>query len=375
MYRTGKPRFFAGVLAGFTVALLAASCRPNTPEPAARTSATLAEREFVGNEACRECHEKEFRDHQGTYHDLTLRPANRERLGVVAPPTGTVPLAGYSLEERNGQFVIERQFPQKETLPLDFVIGSGKLGMTFVAMLDENRLMETRMSYFPPLGMWEVTPGQEARREGDQAFGRVHNEALSRNCLRCHSVTMASDRLAVEPKFFGVGCEACHGPGREHIALARAGEKVNHKMEDLGNLRSKDLLNLCGKCHRTAEELAMEVRDAEETQRFQTFGLLRSKCRLGNGQMLSCLSCHDPHKNAATDRKSYEAVCLSCHAKDAGKLASAHSNVGNGRPCPVNSKEKCITCHMPARKAFPRSNVPAKMVDHRIAVPPQNGQK
>src|SRR5687768_11642568 len=113
--------------------LLAVSCRQNAPEPAPKiTPSSVVESQYVGNAACAECHAEAFTAHKGSRHDLTLRPVSRESLGEIAPPTGTVPLAGYSVEEQGGKFVLARQFPEKESLPLDLVIGSGKSGMTYV---------------------------------------------------------------------------------------------------------------------------------------------------------------------------------------------------------------------------------------------------
>src|SRR5262245_2879150 len=94
----GRLRQVVMLLIVGSIALLIAACRSTTPPAPNVAAAASTETEFVGNTACVECHQKEFEAHKGTRHDITLRPATRESLGEIAPPTGTVPLAGYTME-------------------------------------------------------------------------------------------------------------------------------------------------------------------------------------------------------------------------------------------------------------------------------------
>ena len=91
------------------------------------------------------------------------------------------------------------------------------------------------------------------------------------------------------------------------------------------------------------------------TNRFQPFGLAKSKCFKASADKLTCVTCHDPHADAATDAKSYEQTCISCHT--APKKA-----------CPVNATEKCISCHMPAVPAFSGVQFSVHIADHFIRV-------
>lgn len=68
------------------------------------------------------------------------------------------------------------------------------------------------------------------------------------------------------------GCEACHGPGGEHVA--GGGDKS--KIIRLSNLSAEQVANTCLKCH-----------TQESTTLWHTSLHARSK--------LSCIKCHDPH--------------------------------------------------------------------------------
>ena len=116
------------------------------------------------------------------------------------------------------------------------------------------------------------------------------------------------------------------------------------------------LNTLCGKCHRTSADMVGMNADAKQmTNRFQPYGLAQSRCFKQSDNKLTCVTCHSPHQDAGREHKPYEAACLSCH-----------TGTNKGKTCPVNPKEKCITCHMPTRPVFKNSPLPIQMADHFI---------
>jgi len=353
------------VLVGATHLLIViAGCSPRGGRASGAPQATPPE--FVGNAACAECHPREHQAHKGTHHDLALRPASAAGLQGVAPRTGMIPRAGLRLVEDGEGLLVRREFPVRRDVRLHLAVGSGKYGMTFVSFLDDRHLMELRWSYFPPWNWWALTPGQEVRLRTDDPLGRVQDAEMSRRCMGCHTTALPEGRAVPEPSFFGVGCEACHGPGRAHIQAARIRQR-DLRMEKLDRLPPSRLNGLCGRCHRSTAALDLTSPEASQTHRFQPHGLQRSACRTEGGQPLSCLGCHNPHTDAETDHRAYERICLACHAVPPAAAP------GPRRPaaslCPVNPREGCIRCHMERRSAFPTAGIPATMVDHRIAIP------
>jgi Cytochrome c554 and c-prime len=363
----------AALLLLFATAVLFvfAGCHP--PAIHQTVAASIGNAGFLGNAACARCHAAECSAVSGTMHATTMRAATHEGLGNTAPPPGAVPLAGYSIAETGGRFAVSRQYPKPETRPLDYALGSGKTGMTYVAVVNGDKLLETKMSYFPHQGEWEITPGQEISMPGDTAFGRIHDAENSRRCLGCHSVAVSEREARSAPGFYGVGCESCHGPGKAHVEAMQWGRTGDIHMERLGKLKSASLNDLCGKCHRTVQQIDINTPMAEETHRFQPFALLRSRCRNAAGGPLSCLQCHDAHTDASKDRAGYNRICVACHTGSVGLGNVAHvtkiKGAGAGGVCPVNSTTNCIDCHMRPRKAFMISTFPGTMVDHLISIP------
>jgi hypothetical protein len=350
--------------------VVAAGCQKPSQRPT--EAASIAAQGFLGSAACAECHAGECRAVAASRHAHTLRGATREGLADVAPPQGAVPLAGYAITNVNGRYEIAKQYPKPEVHPLDYALGSGKTGMTYVSVVAGAKLLEARMSYFPHQHEWEITPGQEISAAGDTPFGRIHDTEASRRCLGCHAVALVPGEARSTPAYYGVGCESCHGAGKAHVDAMRSGKGGTIYMERLGKLTSAKLNDLCGKCHRTLQQIEIDTSMAEETHRFQPFALLRSRCRNEANGPLSCLTCHDPHADASTNRGAYNRICLSCHtapglSSHIGATAVAHFR--QGRDCPVNATSKCIDCHMRPRKTFVISTFPGTMVDHLISIP------
>src|SRR5205823_2953632 len=99
--------------------------------------------------------------------------------------------------------------------------GSGKSSLAFASMPSEGVLAEARMSYYPPMKRWFVTPGQE--QISSRSLGNMTRGEPARQCLGCHTVTLPASGLMPEKKFMGVGCESCHGAGGAHVAAMMAG--------------------------------------------------------------------------------------------------------------------------------------------------------
>jgi hypothetical protein len=358
----------AAILTGAMVALVGCTHSAAPPERVAVTPASA----FAGNASCVPCHASECASHRGSRHDTTMHAATRTALGTLSPRAGVVPLAGYTLEDRGDALAVVRQnfdTGKQEVLPLNLVFGSGKVGLTFVSVLSPDSMMETHMSYFPDYHLWDMTPGQEIKRAGDVPFGRLHTGESARHCLNCHTTTVPERTLLPEPRFYGVGCEACHGPGQAHIEAMQAKRYTEPHMENLAKRSPAQLNRLCGKCHRNVEDVDVRTPDANQTHRYQPYALARSACRTKSGEPLSCLSCHDAHTDVSTDIKKYEQECLNCHAQPgASHPISGDPNVWQAKVCPVNATTGCISCHMRPKRLFPETTITATLADHWISI-------
>ena len=94
-----------------------------------------------------------------------------------------------------------------------FVIGSGEKGQTYLYWSDD-QLFQLPVSYWAKLG-WVNSPGY---RDGFANFDRP----IIPRCLECHAsyfeaLPPPSNKYSTTGFSLGIGCEKCHGPGREHV--------------------------------------------------------------------------------------------------------------------------------------------------------------
>lgn len=319
---------------------------------------TLAETyvaSFVGNTACASCHQKEFDVHHTTRHATTLRAVNKKGLDTLPLTTGRIADSAYALYDNGDGFSFGWKNKTEGAMPLQLALGSDRIAYTFVNTMDNHSIMEFRESYHPASKAWHTTPGHDSSET--ETLGKVYEQSIGRRCLGCHAVVLPVDSVTPDPKFYGVGCESCHGPGKKHVEAVQSGNMTELNMVKLGTLGAEKLNHLCGKCHRNAEDVAPDQMDM--TQRFAAFGVSRSRCFRESNDRLTCIKCHNRHTNVSEDKKRYEQTCLSCHT---AKPASFGPSEG-GKACPVNPKTGCIPCHMPKRAAGP-----GKFADHYIRV-------
>lgn len=369
------------------------------PPPRGTVSDTEAG-EYVGDRACALCHPAVFALHQHSRHALTLHAMLPGQLPCPMPEhlrfsDGATGIE-YAVERQHDRYSFQVLGPgEPQAQPIAYAFGSGKAGITFVGLAGDGAIRELRMSYFPSRHRWEVTPGQRAA--GADPLGALHERRLAQRCFGCHATVILASRVLPEPKFMGVGCEACHGPGRRHLEAVRRGEP-NPRIDNPGRWDGKRVNELCGRCHRTEQDLdPLDSFSQSQTQRFQPIGLARSACFRASAGRLTCVTCHDAHANASRSPAQYEAVCRSCHNGGMGIQGFGRSGVqplgGTDRPdrrtpnsestlpsggtrtperpnavCPINSRSGCIACHMPDREVVRGIS----MADHWIRVFPSS---
>ena len=176
-----------------------------------------------------------------------------------------------------------------------------------------------------------------------------------RRCLFCHTTSFRAvlDQSGPEAADHSIGCEKCHGPGGHHVETMKAG------FSDLAIAGSSqdpatEINKVCAECHGFPRS---EVLSASRTDpawyRFQSVALTWSRCYAESDGKLSCVTCHDPHRNADSSTARNEAKCLSCHSAKPSSVSAvrAATPVLSQRKaqtlCPVSPAKGCLQCHMP----------------------------
>lgn len=378
--------------------------------------------DFVGSDACAECHRAEYDAWTGSTHARAGGPPVER---AVAPFDGT-PLR-YSdatvTPERtqDGKYLFRvRQKDQPErTFEVAYVVGGGLMNgggtQAFFAWFPDGTLRFLPFDYSVTARRWLCQTGGRSNRGwapvgpdislaecGDWPPRRVlgSHEGLS-NCQNCHGsqirLTFEPDagRYRTEFTTLAINCESCHGPGRRHIELARAGraeETTDIGMRDLATLDKNASLEVCFQCHAVKTELRPGYLPGDDLDDYFSLRLpllsfrpyypdgrvsrfayqathLYSDCYL-EGSM-TCVDCHDPHTQRYRDiygrplkGRFSDGQCVDCHPSKAA-APRRHTHHPAGSP-----GARCVACHMPyLQEPDVGDQIPYARSDHTIPIP------
>ena len=193
-------------------------------------------------------------------------------------------------------------------------------------------------------------------------------------CADCH-VTQAVKNYDFESRQFdtqyaelGVGCEACHGPGSEHVKdPSKYGLRIAQTQHQQ--------LNDCAQCHSLRAQWAEGFQPGADFYDHYRPALLSEPSYFADGQIreevyvwgsflqskmrqagVTCSDCHDAHSGQL--RQSGNAVCTQCHSlTPAAESYSALSKPAAGLYDDPqhhfheqgSAGAACVSCHMPAQ--------------------------
>lgn len=244
---------------------------------------------------------------------------------------------------------------ERIAVPLLWAFGRGQAGQTYVFEYG-GAFYESRVSFYNALGALDLTMGAMGRKPQSiaEAAGRRMDSLGARDCFGCHSNGGVSEgKLHLESLIPGVGCQSCHTGAENHAEAVRAGDPAAAKLSHLADLSAEEAGDLCGHCHRTWSQIALNGPRGINNVRFQPYRLANSKCYDAADRRIRCTSCHDPHGALETSLASYDAKCTACHS------TALHTKV-----CRV-AKAGCAGCHMP-KLELPGSH--AQFTDHQIRI-------
>ncbi|HKV39796.1 MAG TPA: multiheme c-type cytochrome [Blastocatellia bacterium] len=247
--------------------------------------------------------------------------------------------------------------------PILWAFGVGVMGQTFVYHRN-GAYVEGRVSYYTQTKGLDITIGHVTTppKTIEEAFGKAAPAVEARDCFGCHSTaSVTQDKSEIGTVNPGIHCEACHGPGQDHIDAMKAGNLDDKHIFNPKTLSTEDLSNFCGNCHRSWETVALMRLRGVNTVRFQPYRLTNSRCYDQDDPRISCLACHNPHEDVRRDIAFYDSKCTACHA---AKVNTAQPAATRAAVCPVG-KEKCVSCHMPK---FELPGGHYKFTDHDIRI-------
>ena len=307
--------------------------------------------EYVGSEACFDCHELKSEHQQETamFH-AAARAADSNNLQEHPQLAFQKGPFAYQLVTRSGKSTLTvANGDTSLSTDLSWAFGSAHMGQTFVYQ-QHDKFFESHVSFFAQLKALDVTPGQSSDVPSslETTLGRAMPLQEARACFACHATaSTVHNQFDPAKAVLGVHCESCHGPGAKHAAAANAKteKRGSRLIFNPANLSPVDSVDFCGACHRTWQDVVSASLSSAGVLnvRFAPYRLENSQCWAQGDARITCIACHDPHKPLVHSAASYDANCLACHVSSSAEQRSA---THPGAACPVATKN-CVSCHMP----------------------------
>jgi Cytochrome c554 and c-prime len=339
--------------------------------PDAPSAARRPVGDYVGDAACRDCHQAQFESYLSSAHHSASRVPSQGAIdGKFTPGSNILRTSNPSLffvmsATHEGFFQTAfAKLPPAETIThrerFDLVIGSGRKGQTYLYWKGDE-LFELPVSYWTETDRWINSPGYP---DGLPSF----DKPIIPRCLDCHStyfesLSPPSNRFNKTNMVLGITCERCHGLGGTHVARNRTKTPLQPgQSEDIVNPKSLSRarqMDLCALCHAgpgtpkapsfsfgagevLAEYLSIAA-DAPDTPTdvhgHQVQQLSSSRCFRSTA--MTCSTCHDVHKPQRATA-AFSERCLTCHRiENCGKFSTLGSQI----------LHRCADCHMPLQQS------------------------
>ncbi len=365
---------------------------------------------FTGSDTCKSCHPDQHALWRGSHHDLAMqRPGAGTVLGNFDNAQITYNGITTRFFRRGDKYMVntDGEDGKPQDFEVAYVFGMYPL-QQYLLPLSRGRLQALSIA-------WDARPAAEG---GQRWYHLYPDEKIdykdplhwtgpyqnwNTSCAECHSTDVKKNYNAATHAFdttfaeLNVSCEACHGPGGEHIALAEADKLTGAKnggfptaLAQRGEwrldkdariahraspLNSNAQIDSCGRCHSRrgtlgayhygaplldTHRLAMpqaplyyhdgQIRD--EVYEYGSF--VQSKMHQAG---VVCSNCHDPHSLKL--RAEGNGVCAQCHLPAAFDSAQHHHHK------PGSAGAQCANCHMPETTYM---GVDARR-DHSLRVP------
>ena len=383
--------------------------RPTTPAITAT---------FVGGAICATCHAEQGTAWAGSHHDLAMQaPTKDSVLGDFSGKTIRHSGEAFTFKHSGDNYEVVVKVGGKSTsYPVRFVFGVYPL---------QQVLLDAGAGHLQALSIaWdarlEAEGGQRwfhlQEEEHVPAGDALHWQGPQFNwnfmCADCHSTnieknyTRESKTYATSFSEIDVACEACHGPGSEHVKAANANKgaadapgfvkMLKHSArewvftEGLPIARLEDAtespeVEVCAPCHSRRSDLGPK-QGTSYHDRYR-LALLDENLYFADGQIkdevyvhgsfiqsrmysagVICSDCHDPHTLKL--RKPGNELCIGCHRTEVYNSAKHHFHKAE------TPAAECVSCHMPERlymvvdgRRDHRFNVPRPLISKQFSSP------
>ena len=369
---------------------------PPATQPTTAPIAAAAQH-YAGGAVCAGCHQAEHDAWHGSDHDLAMQIADdKSVLGDFNNAKFTYAGTTSTFSRRDGKYIVNTDGPdgQLRDYEIGYAFGVRPLQQYLIDFPDGRKqalsiAWDTRPKELGGQRWFHLYPNDHVKA-GDWLHWTNYSQNWNFTCAECHSTDLkknydpASNSYKTTWAEINVTCEACHGPGSNHIAWANKQGDWQHFDTDKGLAVALDErkgitwtpvpetgnakrstprattreIDTCARCHARASRLTDAYVHGKSPYATHRLARIDDDLYWNNGQMrgevynwgsfvqskmyaqgVTCSDCHDPHslklKAPGND------VCAQCH-QSTKYDAAAHTHHAPGTPGAA-----CANCHMP----------------------------
>jgi len=288
---------------------------------------------YIGSDACKTCHQKIYQEWRKTLHSQMAQDVSKNPLAIIGDFESPSHIRTFTKEQV--LYTIGNQWKQRYITRLN--------GELYILPAQYN--LET--------GEWKPYHPEDWRQR-----------PWLKNCGGCHLTGLDyKSKRFIEP---GVGCEACHGPGADHVNASRD-EDFAKTIVNPSRLAVGLQVQVCGSCHTRGKDPSGEhgypanfkpgmslvsvyepVTPEDNGKRFWPNGHSKSHHQqyldwqhsAHAAEGVTCISCHTTHTTGSSTRYQTRLpgnqLCLNCHTQNTSAMG-VHS---------IHDFNNCIGCHM-----------------------------
>ncbi|TKB45884.1 tetratricopeptide repeat protein [Thalassotalea mangrovi] len=374
---------------------------------------------YLGSDTCKDCHQQAFKNWQGSHHGKAMAHANADNI-VGNFNDNHVVFNGetYHFFQKDQQYFARLKDANGKfnTYQIRYTFGIYPL-QQYMVDLGKGKIQLIPFA-------WD----SRSKAQGGQRWFHLYPEAIDARheffwtnqgqnwnymCADCHSTNVKKNYQAsnngYETSFseISVGCEACHGPGAEHVTYLQAKDKTQLSKEAMVNKgfdrslhklvqqwqpragshilqpvmaedadSSKQTL-VCAQCHSRRMQLGNNdyvashqlgdkyLLNLVEPGAYHPDGQIYDEVYVYGSFLQSkmhqkgvvCTNCHEPHSGELLVEGN--GLCNQCHIAEAYDTPEHHKHANS------TAGSQCVDCHMPETTYM---QIDARR-DHRWHVP------
>ena len=353
------------------------SCSRESSEEYAGDEATFTRiHSFVGDQSCRSCHELEWEDWKGSHHDYAIAEADDE---VVRGDFDDVEFFDgddrYFFYRDDDRFMVDIKEVERpvQTYEILYIFGWEPL-QQYLVDIGDGKYQALHAAWDTEEDLWFSLYPYDTFEPDDWMHWRRGAMNWNTMCADCHSTNLKqnydpdSDSFHTTWSIINVSCEACHGPGLDHVELMNSPDAENIPMDRIR--RDLDLvrftpqmteLNTCAPCHSFRQKLTDDYMHGDPFLDHFDLQVAHPPYYFADGQILEevyvygsflqsrkfmegvqCSDCHNPHSLQLREPLVNNRLCMMCHEPEYSTPAH-HFHEAN------TEGSACIDCHLDGR--------------------------